>query len=59
LLKPTETIDDILVGKFFEVKFATDILEKGAQGVDPLLYVKWQNLSYTDCTWEYASVIRN
>lgn len=23
-----------------------------------MIYVKWQNLSYLDCTWEYASIVR-
>jgi len=30
----------------------------GVQKLDPIFFVKWQNLSYTDCTWEPASLIR-
>lgn len=33
-------------------------LQGGAQKVDPIYLVKWQNLSYLDTTWEYASTIR-
>jgi hypothetical protein len=33
-------------------------MNQGPQGVDLLYLVKWGNLSYADCTWEYASVIR-
>ena len=37
---------------------ATEIMAKGSTAVDPLYLVKWGNLSYTEITWEFASVIR-
>ena len=30
----------------------------GIDKIDPIMFVKWQNLSYTDCTWEAASFVR-
>jgi hypothetical protein len=41
LLKPNESLDQVIAGKNFELQFASDLLSKGPQGVDPILYVKW------------------
>ena len=30
----------------------------GVERVDPIFLVKWQNLSYTESTWEPASLVR-
>lgn len=36
----------------------SELYAAGPTGVDPLYLVKWGNLSYTDCTWEKASLVR-
>jgi hypothetical protein len=34
------------------------MIDAGPQNVDPLMLVKWGNLSYSDVTWECTSLIR-
>lgn len=58
LLEKSQSIDDILAEQILEKQSVYDMLAKGPQGLDMLYLVKWGNLSYLDCTWEPASLIR-
>ena len=58
LLKKTEIIEEIIEDGMFNGEIIYTQLMAGVQKLDPIYFVKWQNLSYTDCTWEPASLIR-
>lgn len=58
LLKPTETVAMILEDNKYSEQQIYDLLMEGPSKVDPIYLVKWTNLSYMDCTWEAASLIR-
>ena len=58
LLGPNEKVEDVIYENNFDFKYTSDMLAKGPEGVNPIFYVKWQNLSYVDCTWEHASTVR-
>jgi hypothetical protein len=38
---------------------ANAMMGEGPNGVDPIYLVKWKNLSYSETTWEKASLIRS
>lgn len=58
LLEKNQTVDSILAEHILEKEAVYESLAKGPQGVDMLYLVKWGNLSYLDCTWEPASMVR-
>ena len=45
-------------GAIFDSTLIYERLSEGAERVDPIYLVKWQNCSYTEVTWEFASIIR-
>ena len=58
LLKKAETVEMILEDAMFDGDVILNMVMEGVTRVDPIYFVKWTNLSYTDCTWEAASLIR-
>jgi hypothetical protein len=58
LLSNGQSVSSILENNILEQDQITAIFKKGPTSVDPLYLVKWGNLSYSDCTWEHASLIR-
>ena len=53
-----EIIEMIIEDNMFDGEVIYTTLMGGVETCDPIYLVKWQNMSYSESTWEVASLIR-